>query len=40
VAGRLMAERLTQGRFVTVDVSQLDLARFDQGRQIREYNVV
>ncbi|HSB89674.1 MAG TPA: FAD-binding oxidoreductase, partial [Anaerolineales bacterium] len=40
VAGRLMAERLTGGRFVTVDVSQLDLARFDEGRQIREYNVV
>ncbi len=40
VAGRLMAERLTQGRFVTVDVSSLDLARFDEGRLVREYNVV
>ena len=40
VAGRLMAERITQGRFVTVDVSSLDLARFDEGRLVREYNVV
>lgn len=40
VAGQLMAERLTTGRFATVDVSFLDLARFAEGRLIREYNVV
>ena len=40
VAGQLMAERLTTGRFTTVDVSMLDLARFAEGRLIREYNVV
>ena len=40
VAGQLMAERLTTGRFVTLDVSSLDLARFADGRLIREYNVI
>jgi sarcosine oxidase, subunit beta len=40
IAGQLMAELITQGRFVTVDVSSLDLARFAEGRLIREYNVV
>ncbi|HET7009997.1 MAG TPA: FAD-dependent oxidoreductase [Anaerolineales bacterium] len=40
VAGQLMAEVVTRGRFVTVDVSSLDLARFDEGRLIHEYNVV
>jgi sarcosine oxidase subunit beta len=40
VAGKLMAERITLGRFATVDVSSLDLARFAEGRLIREYNVV
>jgi sarcosine oxidase subunit beta len=40
IAGRLMAEFLTQGRAVTVDVSALDLRRFAEGRQVREYNVI
>lgn len=40
IAGKLMAEFILDGRFSTVDVSPLDLARFDEGRQIREYNVV
>lgn len=40
VAGKLMAEYILDGRFSTVDVSALDLARFDEGRLIREYNVV
>jgi sarcosine oxidase subunit beta len=40
VAGKLMAEYMLDGRFSTVDVSMLDLARFDEGRLIREYNVV
>jgi sarcosine oxidase subunit beta len=40
VAGLLMSERITQGRFLTVDVAALDLARFAEGRLVREYNVV
>ena len=40
VAGQLMSELITQGRFVTVDVAALDLARFGEGRLVREYNVV
>lgn len=40
VAGKLMAEFLLEGRAHTVDVSMLDLARFKEGRQIREYNVI
>ena len=40
VAGLLMAEILLDGRAQTVDVSMLDLARFAEGRLIREYNVV
>ena len=40
VAGKLMAEYIHDGVFSTVDVSTLDLARFEQGRLIREYNVV
>lgn len=40
VAGKLMAEYITAGKFSTVDVSMLDLARFQEGRLIKEYNVV
>jgi len=40
VAGKLMAEYILDGAFQTVDVSALDLARFDEGRLIQEYNVV
>jgi sarcosine oxidase, subunit beta len=40
VAGKLMAEYIVDGQFSTVDVSMLDLARFKEGRQIKEYNVV
>jgi sarcosine oxidase subunit beta len=40
IAGRLMAEFILDGRFSSVDVSMLDLARFGEGRLIREYNVV
>jgi sarcosine oxidase subunit beta len=40
IAGKLMAEYILDGRFSTVDVSVLDLARFEDGRLIREYNVV
>jgi len=40
ISGKLMAELILDGRFSSVDVSMLDLARFDEGRLIREYNVV
>jgi len=40
VAGKLMTEYILDRKFKTVDVSMLDLARFKEGRPIREYNVV
>jgi glycine/D-amino acid oxidase-like deaminating enzyme len=40
VAGQLMTEYILNGRFSTVDVSMLDLARFEEERLIKEYNVV
>lgn len=40
VAGKLMTEYIMDGSFSTVDVSMLDLARFEEGRLIKEYNVV
>lgn len=40
ISGKLMAEFVLQGESKTVDVSRLDLARFAEGRLIREYNVV
>jgi sarcosine oxidase subunit beta len=40
VSGKLMAEIILDGGAKTVDVSMLDLARFAENRQIREYNVV
>jgi sarcosine oxidase subunit beta len=40
VSGKLMAEIILDGMATTLDVSQLDLARFVEGRLIREYNVV
>ena len=40
IAGKLMAEFVLGGQARSVDVSALDLARFSQGRMIREYNVV
>jgi sarcosine oxidase subunit beta len=40
VSGRLMSEFILDGKFSTVDVSMLDLARFEEGRLIKEYNVV
>ena len=35
-----MAEFILDGKFSSVDVSILDLFRFDEGRSIPEYNVV
>jgi sarcosine oxidase subunit beta len=40
ISGKLMAELILDGRFRAVDVSMLDLARFQEGRLIREYHVV
>jgi sarcosine oxidase subunit beta len=40
IAGKLMAELIVDGKYETVDVSMLDLARFEEGRQVQEYNVV
>jgi sarcosine oxidase subunit beta len=40
VSGKLMAEVILDGSFSTLDVSHLDLARFVEGRLIKEYNVV
>jgi sarcosine oxidase subunit beta len=40
VSGKLMSELILDGTFLTVDVSMLDLARFEEGRPIKEYNVV
>lgn len=39
-AGKLMAEILLEGEAHTVDVSSLDLARFEEGRLIQEHNVI
>jgi sarcosine oxidase subunit beta len=40
IGGKLMAEIILDGKAHTVDVSQLDLARFSENRLIHEYNVV
>ncbi len=40
ISGKLMAEKILDGRFSSVDVSMLDLKRFEEGRLIQEYNVV
>lgn len=40
ISGKLMSEYILDGKFSSVDVSMLDLERFDEGRLIREYNVV
>jgi sarcosine oxidase subunit beta len=40
IAGKLMAEIILEGAASSLDISMLDLARFDEGRLIQEYNVV
>ena len=40
ISGKLMSECILDNTFLSLDVSMLDLARFSEGRQIREYNVV
>lgn len=40
VSGKLMTELMLDGTYSTLDVSMLDLKRFEEGRLIKEYNVV
>lgn len=40
IAGKLMAEIILDGGSSTVDVSSLDLARFQEDRLVREHNVI
>lgn len=40
ISGKLMTEFILDGEFKTLDVSMLDLARFEEGRLVQEYNVV
>jgi sarcosine oxidase subunit beta len=40
VSGLLMSEIILDGASRTIDVSSLDLARFEEGRLVREYNVI
>jgi glycine/D-amino acid oxidase-like deaminating enzyme len=40
IAGKLLSEIILDGASRTVDVSMLDLARFEEGRLVREYNVI
>ena len=40
ISGKLMAEKILDGKFSSVDVSMLDLKRFEEDRLIQEYNVV
>jgi sarcosine oxidase subunit beta len=40
IAGKLIAELAVDGKYRTLDVSGLDLARFEEHRLIQEYNVV
>ena len=39
ISGKLMSEYILDGKFSSVDVSMLDLKRFEDGRLIQEYNV-
>jgi sarcosine oxidase, subunit beta len=39
-AGLLMAEMITEGRAISLDISVLDYARFAEGRLVQEYNVI
>jgi sarcosine oxidase subunit beta len=40
ISGKLMSEFILDGRYSSLDVSMLDLERFEEGRMIQEYNVV
>ena len=40
ISGKLLAEIILEGKASSLDVDLLDLARFEEGRLIHEYNVV
>ena len=40
VAGKLMSEFILEGHASSVDVSMLDLARFEEGRPLQEFSVI
>ncbi|MHB8777483.1 MAG: NAD(P)/FAD-dependent oxidoreductase [Anaerolineales bacterium] len=40
ISGKLMSEFILDGKFSSMDISMLDLKRFEEGRLIQEYNVV
>ena len=40
ISGKLMSEFILDGKYSSLDVSMLDLKRFEEGRLIQEYNVV
>ena len=40
ISGKLMSEFILDGIYSSLDVSMLDLKRFEEGRMIQEYNVV
>jgi sarcosine oxidase subunit beta len=40
ISGKLMSEYILDGKYSSLDVSMLDLKRFEEGRLIQEYNVV
>ena len=40
VSGLIMSEIILEGQASSVDVSELDLARFEEGRSIQEHNVI
>ena len=40
VTGKVMSEIIIDGQASSLDISMLDLARFESGRLIQEYNVV
>lgn len=40
ISGKLMSEFILDGKFSSLDISMLDLKRFEEGRLIQEYNVV
>lgn len=40
ISGKLMSEFILDGKFSSVDVSMLDLKRFEENRLIKEYNVI
>jgi glycine/D-amino acid oxidase-like deaminating enzyme len=40
IAGKLMSEIILDGEATSLDISMLDLARFEEGRLIHEHNVV